>query len=51
MVDQNIGIVDQNIGIVDQNIGIVDQNIGIVDLMGLPESLKLPYIFFVYDSS
>jgi hypothetical protein len=33
---------------VDRNIGIVDQNIGIVDLLGLPESLKLPYIFFVY---
>jgi hypothetical protein len=33
---------------VDQNIGMVDQNIGMVDLMGLPESLKLPYNFFVY---
>jgi hypothetical protein len=48
MVDQNIGMVDQNIGMVDQNIGMVDQNIGMVDPMGLPESLKLPYIFFIY---
>ena len=27
---------------------MVDQDKGIVDQLGLPESLKLPYIFFVY---